>query len=731
MALQKFRYCNFFLTKAIAVIVLLVLPCILQAQTTYTSIADGNWSSPATWSGGIIPDVSQSANQVNINHNVNADVNLLNNEAEINVSSGVNFTINPSRSFTRYSNESFKVSGTLTVSGFVEYSSSDSISGIVSLPGSSVIITPGGRIANVGNFNMLGSFLIQAGGQYDNDGNSQVAGTFTNSGTITNSGPFYLQDNSVCNAGSFLLNSGEIYMASGKTFTNNTEIDTLGTFIVYGTFENNNLARNGYIDVYGKFNNKDTLSGDALTVFAGGIFENFPTGFFDDCSLAAEGLFNNNGTCSYIDAAITGAGIFNNAAGAFFYDGRLNISGVYNNTGISTTTFFMLAPPGLFNNKPFANITMIGGGLLNITGTFENDGTAAGRLQINTGGIFNNKAGGVQDFDNASSVINGVFNSNAGSSLLNMNDIQGTGTFNGNFTAASSLYVASPVTTGQFTINGNAVIGSGKLLRVNINGTAAGAGYDRLVVNGNVTLGGILNATITNTPPVGSQITIVKSNSLTGTFAQLSPALPAGWSVLYNSPAAGDVTLVYEGVIPLKLISFEGSMQNSSTALLKWITQAEINVDRYELQWSRSGTVFTTISTQAAANNAGISQYSYQHGNLEKGNHYYRLKMIDRDGSYTYSNIVRLSVNGLQPFTVYPNPVRPGTTVTINLANSDAGTVRVIISAADGKIVMQKIFNQVNANTIQVKIPAIAAGLYIITVYSPNSLLMSGKLLVE
>jgi Secretion system C-terminal sorting domain len=231
-------------------------------------------------------------------------------------------------------------------------------------------------------------------------------------------------------------------------------------------------------------------------------------------------------------------------------------------------------------------------------------------------------------------------------------------------------------------------------------------------------------------PTIGQSFTVLTASSVTGSFATINyPVVPGiGFITIYNP---GSVVITVINAVPLRLLGFEGTMQNSSSALLTWKTEAEINVDRYELQWSRSSAAFTAINTQPAANNTGISQYSYQHGNLEKGNHYYRLKMIDRDGSYTYSNVVKLSVNGVQPFTVYPNPVKPGTTVAINLANSAAGTVTVIISAADGKVVMQKVINQINTNNVQVKIPAIAAGQYIITVYAASSMLMTGKLIVE
>jgi Secretion system C-terminal sorting domain len=231
-------------------------------------------------------------------------------------------------------------------------------------------------------------------------------------------------------------------------------------------------------------------------------------------------------------------------------------------------------------------------------------------------------------------------------------------------------------------------------------------------------------------PTIGQSFTVLTASSVTGSFATINyPVVPGiGFVTIYNP---GSVVITVINPIPLRLLGFEGSMQNSSTALLKWKTEAEINVDRYELQWSRSGAAYTAINTQAATNNTGTSLYSYQHGNLEKGNHYYRLKMIDRDGSYTYSNVVRLSVNGLQPFTVYPNPVKPGATVTINLANSTAGTVTVIVSAADGKAVMHKIINQVIANNIQVKIPAVAAGQYMLSVYSGNKKLVTEKIVVE
>ena len=102
--------------------------------------------------------------------------------------------------------------------------------------------------------------------------------------------------------------------------------------------------------------------------------------------------------------------------------------------------------------------------------------------------------------------------------------------------------------------------------------------------------------------------------------------------------------------LPLDLLSFTGNLQNNNTVLLNWKTENEINTSHFVIERSTDGIRYSGIGNVTAngRNNAGGSfNYSFTDNdavNQSSQRLYYRLKMVDIDGSLKYSNIVSVSM---------------------------------------------------------------------------------------
>lgn len=111
--------------------------------------------------------------------------------------------------------------------------------------------------------------------------------------------------------------------------------------------------------------------------------------------------------------------------------------------------------------------------------------------------------------------------------------------------------------------------------------------------------------------------------------------------------------------LPVRLASFEAKSEETAVAIT-WTTAAESNSDRFEVEYSRNSIAWQRIATIVAhGESSSLRHYRAVHLQLVEGLQYYRLKMIDKDGTYTYSMI--RSVDGKAPTDkafVYPNPVR-------------------------------------------------------------------------
>jgi hypothetical protein len=127
----------------------------------------------------------------------------------------------------------------------------------------------------------------------------------------------------------------------------------------------------------------------------------------------------------------------------------------------------------------------------------------------------------------------------------------------------------------------------------------------------------------------------------------------------FNPTGSGTPMIPASCPFPLKLISFTGELKTYG-AELSWLTQNEVNSDRFEIQKSINGVEFTAIGTvEAKGRSAAENDYRFIDAKVQQGVNYYRLKIIDKDGSFEYSAVVTIKVSeGIRSFSVYPNPVR-------------------------------------------------------------------------
>jgi zinc-dependent metalloproteinase lipoprotein len=164
-------------------------------------------------------------------------------------------------------------------------------------------------------------------------------------------------------------------------------------------------------------------------------------------------------------------------------------------------------------------------------------------------------------------------------------------------------------------------------------------------------------------------------------------------------------------VLPLQLLGFTGTMTND-VAKLNWKTTSEVNTSGFEVQKSTDGSNFSKIGWVLAANIPGTNNYSFDDNNISKGvQYFYRLKMVDIDGRFTYSNVINLSTrsNGI---TITPNPFKDK--LVINGNGATAKKTAIIVTDASGRVVYK---TQVNLyGTFEVNTTNWSTGMYLIKV---------------
>ena len=177
--------------------------------------------------------------------------------------------------------------------------------------------------------------------------------------------------------------------------------------------------------------------------------------------------------------------------------------------------------------------------------------------------------------------------------------------------------------------------------------------------------------------------------------------------------------------LPVELINFTATAINNEYIQLDWATALEINNDGFELQRSTDAQNWTNIAWINGNDNSTTAKF-YSHNDMQVAQnitYYYRLKQIDNDGQFEYSNIVNATLTGSNSsFNVLefvPNPTVDMTTLLISSGVSQ--DIKVVIYNSIGQEVQTGNHTlTVGMNQIKLDVNLLAAGTYMATVTSGN-----------
>jgi hypothetical protein len=150
-----------------------------------------------------------------------------------------------------------------------------------------------------------------------------------------------------------------------------------------------------------------------------------------------------------------------------------------------------------------------------------------------------------------------------------------------------------------------------------------------------------------------------------------------------------DSTMVGAGkpatvVFPVRLLDFD-AVASGDMIRISWQVAEESGVARYEVEHSKGGSAFVKIGSVAANNQTG---YAFSFNSGGPGKQYFRLKILDRDGSVAYSPIKLITISKASSIVIYPNPA----TGYLVVNTTSAGSLHFIIMDASGRQVHEQEF---------------------------------------
>ncbi len=190
-------------------------------------------------------------------------------------------------------------------------------------------------------------------------------------------------------------------------------------------------------------------------------------------------------------------------------------------------------------------------------------------------------------------------------------------------------------------------------------------------------------------------------------------------------PTPATYTLNWEDPMPVRLVQFD-ARHVERDVLLNWATSEEKDSWYFDVQHSYNGTDWTDLTRIKMKSDGNtvhaLNQYDYRHLNPWVGNNYYRLKMVDLDGTFAYSTIKKVTVSLVEGLFVYPNPAVDVVNIgSLNL--TDYKSIRMFDSS--GRMVYRS-----SALVDKINVKNLTPGVYMLTVENKTGKTTTLKVLV-
>lgn len=177
-----------------------------------------------------------------------------------------------------------------------------------------------------------------------------------------------------------------------------------------------------------------------------------------------------------------------------------------------------------------------------------------------------------------------------------------------------------------------------------------------------------------------------------------------------------DYTVEDLTVVPVELSAFTVNVNNGNV-VLNWTTETELNNQGFEVQRKTAESQFITIGhVNGNGTTTDRKEYTFTDAGVQIGSYYYRLKQVDFNGAYEYSNEIFAEINAPLEFALnqnYPNPFNPTTSINFSLAEPSLVKLSVYNLLGEEVQVLKNEFMNAGSYNVSFDAAALPSGMYL------------------
>jgi len=216
-------------------------------------------------------------------------------------------------------------------------------------------------------------------------------------------------------------------------------------------------------------------------------------------------------------------------------------------------------------------------------------------------------------------------------------------------------------------------------------------------------------------------------------------AFGGGAGICQATIGSSTITCIYSGgvcsesVVPVEFGNVDARKAGKEEITLAWSTLSEINNQQFEVERSYDGIDFIYVDMLDGAGNSNVETfYSYSDEDFETNQTviYYRIKQVDFDGNFAYSNI--LSVRNDASSTIISKFGYDDVALQVEIDASSDNTSEIIVADMQGKVFYNAShFLNEGKNNLEIINSNLSGGLYVISVRTEGQNILTRKIFVR